>query len=228
MAAPRHRFGAHDRNALFTAQADECGKRVAEFLGLQVIDKAAEGFVSPAGVRGILAVQLMKSMRIPPRRATLRRRSRIRTFGPALRDRALNRCNHLISHRRKGRPVLVPRREPHGFPVILDRDQKFESSFLQRRVRVSYSPGRCRSRTRWFRAGVRRSVGGAVGRRRAGRSKIAPKNRNISVGPYSSITLQSLRGKGIASLSRACTAKVRLAKDPYAEGAPGRLGACWA
>ena len=139
-----------------------------------------------------------------------------------------NRCNHLISHRRKGRPVLVPRREPHGFPVILDRDQKFESSFLQRRVRVSYSPGRCRSRTRWFRAGVRRSVGGAVGRRRAGRSKIAPKNSNNSVGPYSSITLQSLRGKGIASLSRACTAKVRLAKDPYAEGAPGRLGACWA
>jgi hypothetical protein len=81
---------------------------------------------------------------------------------------------------------------------------------------------------RWFRAGVRRSVGGAVGRRRAGRSKIAPKSSNISVGPYSSITLQSLRGKGIASLSRACTAKVRLAKHPYAEGAPGRLGACWA
>jgi hypothetical protein len=24
-----------------------------------------------------------------------------------------------------------------------------------------------------------------------------------------------------------CPAKVRLAKDPYAEGAPGRLGACW-
>jgi len=40
VAAPRHRFGAHDRNALFTAQADECGKRVAEFLGLQVIGKA--------------------------------------------------------------------------------------------------------------------------------------------------------------------------------------------
>jgi hypothetical protein len=29
------------------------------------------------------------------------------------------------------------------------------------------------------------------------------------------------------SLSRACTAKVKLAKDPYAEGAPGRLGARW-
>src|SRR5437868_6647654 len=52
------------------------------------------------------------------------------------------------------------------------------------------------------------------------------KEYNISVRP--SVTLQSLRGKGIASLSRACTAKVRLAKDPYAEGAPGRLGACWA
>jgi len=76
VAAPRHRFGAHDRNALFTAQADECGKRVAEFRGLQVIGKAAEGFVSPAGVRGILAVQWMKSMRIPPRRVTLRRRKR--------------------------------------------------------------------------------------------------------------------------------------------------------
>src|SRR5215471_10831443 len=43
----------------------------------------------------------------------------------------------------------------------------------------------------------------------------------------STIASQSLRGKGIASLSRACTAKVRLAKDPYAEGAPGRLGARW-
>ena len=31
----------------------------------------------------------------------------------------------------------------------------------------------------------------------------------------------------IASLSRTCTAKVRLAKGPYAEGAPGRLGARW-
>jgi hypothetical protein len=27
---------------------------------------------------------------------------------------------HLISHRRKSQPVLVPRREPYGFPVILD------------------------------------------------------------------------------------------------------------
>ena len=43
----------------------------------------------------------------------------------------------------------------------------------------------------------------------------------------STIASQSLRGKGIASLSRACSAKVRLAKDPYAEGAPGRLGVRW-
>jgi hypothetical protein len=48
------------------------------------------------------------------------RGSRIRTIGPALRDRALNRCIHLISHRRNSRPVLVTRHEPHGFPVILD------------------------------------------------------------------------------------------------------------
>ena len=46
--------------------------------------------------------------------------SRIRTLGPASRDRALNRCIHLISHPRKSRPVLVPRREAHGFSVILD------------------------------------------------------------------------------------------------------------
>jgi hypothetical protein len=46
--------------------------------------------------------------------------SRIRTIGPALRDRALNRCIHLISHRRKSRPVLVPRHEPHGSLIILD------------------------------------------------------------------------------------------------------------
>jgi len=41
------------------------------------------------------------------------------------------------------------------------------------------------------------------------------------------IASQSLRGKGIASLSRGCTAKVRLAKGLYGEGAPGRLGARW-
>ena len=33
--------------------------------------------------------------------------------------------------------------------------------------------------------------------------------------------------KGIASFSRTCTVKVRLAKGPYAEGAPSRLGARW-
>ena len=33
--------------------------------------------------------------------------------------------------------------------------------------------------------------------------------------------------KGIASFSRTCTAKVRLAKGPYAEGAPGRVGVRW-
>jgi len=42
-----------------------------------------------------------------------------------------------------------------------------------------------------------------------------------------SLPFSRLRGEGIASLSRACSAKVRLAKDPYAEGAPGRLGARW-
>ena len=33
--------------------------------------------------------------------------------------------------------------------------------------------------------------------------------------------------KGVASFSRTCTAKVRLAKGLYAEGAPGRLGDRW-
>jgi hypothetical protein len=33
---------------------------------------------------------------------------------------SVNRCIHLISHRRKSRPVLVPRHEPHGFLIILD------------------------------------------------------------------------------------------------------------
>ena len=51
---------------------------------------------------------------------TPRRSNQILTFGPASRDRALNRCIHLISRRRKRRPVIVPRREVHGFPVILD------------------------------------------------------------------------------------------------------------
>ena len=47
------------------------------------------------------------------RKPDLNLRSRITR--PSLKPRI-----HLISHRRKSQPVLVRRREPHGFPVILD------------------------------------------------------------------------------------------------------------
>jgi hypothetical protein len=46
----------------------------------------------------------------------------------------------------------------------------------------------------------------------------------LAVGPEGALAGQD---KGIASLSRTCTAKVRLAKGPYAEGAPDPLGARW-
>jgi len=42
---------------------------------------------------------------------------------------------------------------------------------------------------RGFRAGVRRSAGGACRQRRAGRSSMALKNSNVSVGPYSSTAM---------------------------------------
>ena len=43
----------------------------------------------------------------------------------------------------------------------------------------------------------------------------------LAIGPEGALA------RGIASLSRTCTAKVRLAKGPYAEDASGRLGGRW-
>src|SRR6267378_3363616 len=55
VASPRHRFGAHDPNAPSAAHANERRERVLKLLGLHIIAKAAKTFVSPAGVRRILA-----------------------------------------------------------------------------------------------------------------------------------------------------------------------------
>jgi hypothetical protein len=55
MAAPRHRFGAHDRCALLTAQSDQLVEAVRKFLRLHVIGIAAKARVPPAGVGGVLA-----------------------------------------------------------------------------------------------------------------------------------------------------------------------------
>jgi hypothetical protein len=55
MAAPRHRFGAHDRCALLTAQSDQLIETVRKFLRLHVIGIAAKARVPPASVGGVLA-----------------------------------------------------------------------------------------------------------------------------------------------------------------------------
>src|SRR6202022_4548521 len=55
MAAPWHRLGAHDSDAVFAADAHERSERVAKSLGLHIIGKAPKTSVSPAGIRGILA-----------------------------------------------------------------------------------------------------------------------------------------------------------------------------
>ena len=48
-------LGAHDPNAPSAAHANERRERVPKLLGLHIIGKAAKTFVSPAGVRRILA-----------------------------------------------------------------------------------------------------------------------------------------------------------------------------
>src|SRR5260370_33969554 len=53
MAAPRHRFRAHDGGALLARQFQQTRKTGAKFLGGHVVGVAAEGSVTPAEIGGI-------------------------------------------------------------------------------------------------------------------------------------------------------------------------------
>src|SRR5207302_3814875 len=55
MAAPRHRFGAHDGSTFLAAHVNEGCEPILERFGLHVIGITAKACVAPAGVRRVLA-----------------------------------------------------------------------------------------------------------------------------------------------------------------------------
>jgi hypothetical protein len=83
---------------------------------------------------------------------------------------------------------------------------KFVSPFLQRRVRVSHRPGRCRSRTAGF----------------------APRNSNFSVGPYSGTAVPPARRRqtpgSLVRLYGCCVRVDASSSPPLRRASPCRTG----
>ena len=54
MAAPRHRFGTHDRGALCARELEQALQAVTKFFAAHIIGVAAKGSVTPAEIHGIV------------------------------------------------------------------------------------------------------------------------------------------------------------------------------